>query len=120
VAVLGGHYPVFPSDETQYIVLLDREGELLDRLSCGISNRLTRMYVDSGTFLTDVLDAPAADGARLIIRYIPEKGGSMPGNFSYELSQGAKTHTLSNEWDNGLCRVAVRDGKLVSVFPKLE
>jgi hypothetical protein len=59
VAVLRGNDPFIPGNDTQYLLLLNAEGRLLDTLSCSINNRLTRMLVDhSGTFRTDVPKAP--------------------------------------------------------------
>jgi hypothetical protein len=131
VAILRGIDPFIPGRDTQVLLLLDHEGRLLDRLACGINNRLTRMYVPAGTFRTDVPAAPEADGAQLVVRYVPEPGGSVSGNWSHEITQGGRTNRFpwdqgrpgalpSAEWGGkGLCRVAVRDGKFVVLFPPL-
>jgi hypothetical protein len=132
VAVLRGNSHVIPGDDSQYLLLLDHEGRVLDRLTCAINNRLTRMFVDYyGVFRTEVPDA-AEDGAQLIIRYIPEHGGSVAGNWSHGIAHGGKTRRYAwnqdfggsippSEWDKkGLCRVAIHDGKFAVLFPKLE
>jgi len=67
----------------------------------------------------------------LVVRYIPEDGGSVPGNWSHEISYGNKIYSFcwdqdrpealrSAEMDKkGLCRVAIRNNKFVVLFPKL-
>jgi hypothetical protein len=70
----------------------------------------------SDSFRTDVLAAPEANGAWLVIRY--SRGVS--GNFSHKVTHEGKTHTYA--WnDDGpnadLCRVGIRDGKFVVLFP---
>jgi hypothetical protein len=132
VAVLRGDDGCIPGEDTQFLLLLSDAGRLLDRLSCRISNRLTRMFVDySGVFRTEVPDW-AADGGQLVVRYIPEDGSSVSGNWSHGITHAGKTYHFpwskdllskvpSAEWDKkGLCRVAIRDGKLAVLFPKLE
>jgi hypothetical protein len=134
--VLRGDSGFMPGDDTQYLLLLDQEGRLLDRLSCSISNRLTRMFVESGDFRAEVSEAPQPDGAQLVLRYVPEKGGSVSGNWSHEITHRGKTYRFhwgqfywnqgrpgavpSVEWAaKGLCRVAVREGKFAVLFPHL-
>jgi hypothetical protein len=132
VAVLRGNSHVMPGYDSQYLLLLDHEGRLLDRLTCAMNNRLTRMFVDYyGVFRTEVPDA-AEDGAQLIIRYIPEDGGSISGNWSHQITHRGKTGGFTwnqdfggsipvAEWDKkGLCRVRIHDGKFAVLFPKLE
>jgi hypothetical protein len=131
VAVLRGEDHEPDGTDRQHLLLLDRQGHLLDRLSCGVGSRLTRAAQNSGTFLTDVADRPEEDGARLIIRYIPPAGGGFPVDGGHEISHGGKTRRF--RWgeegkdalrpaeldEKGLCRVAVRDGKLAVLFPDL-
>jgi hypothetical protein len=132
VAILRGDDNFIPGRDTQCLLLLDEEGRLLDKLSCDISNRLTRMFVDySGIFRTEVPDA-AADGARLVIRYIPEDGSSVSGNWSHGITHAGRTHHFvwnqhfpgsisSAELDGkGLCRIAIRNDTLTVLFPKME
>jgi len=133
VAILRGEDHVIPGSDTQYLVLLNRSGRLLDKLSCAINNRLTRVYVDhNGIFRTDASAAGERDGAHLIVRYIPEDGGKVSGNWSHEITHAGKTTTRSWEgnrssaiwpggWDEaGLCRVAIRDGRFFVLFPPAE
>jgi hypothetical protein len=131
VAVLRGASRVIPGTDTQYLLLLDREGRLLDRLSCDINNRLTRMFEGSGIFRTDVSGRPGHDGAYLVVRYIPESGDSISGNWSHEIVHQGKTYSFlwdqdrpnairSVEWERkGLCRVGIQGGKFVVLFPCL-
>jgi hypothetical protein len=131
VAVLEGDDCFVPGSDLQQLLLLDRRGRVRDRLSCEISNRLARELVDSGTFRTDVLDPPGADGATLVIRYIPEKGGRVAGHW-HVLTVGGRAYSFSWDQDRpdairsavwekkGLCRVAVRGGKFAVLFPDLK
>jgi hypothetical protein len=133
VVILRGDDHVIPGSDTQYLLLLDREGRLVDRLACAVSNRLTRFIVGHmADFRTEVLDVPADDGAQLVIRFIPEDGGSVSGNWSHDVIHAGRTTTWcwdqdrpdairSAEWDrNGLCRVAVQKNGFTVLFPKLE
>jgi hypothetical protein len=116
--------------DTQYLLLLDSEGRLLDRLSCEISNRLT--FPRFLAFRTDVLEAPEEDGAQLVIRYLPSEGGGVSGSWGHAITHAGKTYRYrwdqgrpdtvrSAEWEaKGLCRVAVEGGKLCVRFPRPE
>jgi hypothetical protein len=129
VAILRGFGFNIPGKDSQHLLLLDRDGRLLDRLSCSINNRLTRMFVDHGDFRTYVPEAPQQDGACLVIRYIPEDGGSVSGNWSHKITHRGTTNTYawnddgpnairSADWARqGLCRVGIRNGKFVVLFP---
>jgi hypothetical protein len=130
-AVLRGDNGVIPGSDTQYLLLLDQEGKLLDRLSCAISNRHCMVVGTQDRFRTDVLAVPEADGARLVIRYNPPSGQRISGNWGHEITQRGNTHTFlwdqsrpsairSSEWKSkGLCRMAVRGDKFTLVFPPL-
>jgi hypothetical protein len=130
VAILRGWNHLFPGENTQHLVLFDREGRVLDRVSCEINGRLTRLYKNhSGTFHTEVLQPPARDGAELVIGYKPEAGGRMPGNWGHDVTHGGVCRSFHwepdapgrmqpEEWERqGLCRVAVRGGTFVVLFP---
>jgi hypothetical protein len=131
VAVLRGDTNSIPGIDAQRLILFDPNGRVLDKLSCEINSRLSRMYSNSGQFCTDVLDGTKNSDAQLAIRYIPEKGGSVSGNWSHEIISHGKTYSFhwdqdapnnirSSEWKSkGLCRVAIRAGKFSVVFPEL-
>jgi hypothetical protein len=131
VAVLRGDTNFIPGIDAQRLILFEPNGHVLDKLSCEISNRLTRWYADSGQFRTDVLDGAKNSDAQLAIRYIPEKGGSVSGNWSHKIIYQGKTYSFywdqgdpnnirSPEWESkDHCRVAIRAGKLLVVFPEL-
>src|SRR5262249_8975055 len=117
VVVLRERGIVVPGSDTQYLLLLDRQGRLLDKLACSLNNRLTRM--ESGSFRTEVLDRPEA-GAHLVIRFTPEGGGSLAGNWSHTICFRQQAASFGwyhgaaippAEWETqGLCRVAISDG----------
>ncbi len=124
VLILRGWDHFIPGDDTEYLVLLDRDGRPLDRLSCSVNDRLTRWSGTGGTLLTEVPIVPEWDGARLVIRYVPEPGGSVSGNWEHGIEHAGDVSHWG--WDGptdwgrrGLCRVAIRDGKFVVLFPRL-
>jgi len=132
VVILGGWEHFIPGTDWQHLLLLDWDGRLLDRLSCGINCRLTRMFVNhKGVFLTDALGVPEKDGAQFIIRYVPEKGGAIAGNWEHDITHGGETYRFHWGQDRpdalrsaelarqGLCRVAVREGKFAVLYPPL-
>src|SRR5262249_16954266 len=118
VALLRGWDHWIPGRDTQYLYLFGADGRFLDRLSCYINSRLTRMFANHNKFLTEVLESPEPDGAQFVIRYIPENGGRISGNWSHQVTHQGKT--TSYAWDEdepgvqvpgeldlrGLCRVA--------------
>jgi hypothetical protein len=132
LVVLEGCDHAIPGRDTRHLLLLDRDGRLLDRLACEINSRLTRLALeeDAGVFRTDVHRRAGPDGARVVIRYTPEKGGVM-GNFGHEIRSGGSWHSFAwtpegaggvgpEEWlEKGLCRIAVRGGKFALLFPPM-
>jgi hypothetical protein len=113
-----------PGDDVQTVILLDEQGRLLDRLACEINSRLSRDAL--GQFHTVIPAEPDADGAQLVIRL---DGQSARGNFAhyvehagrraqYYWGQDDAPHDRPTEWDKkGLCRIAIKDGKLKVLFP---
>jgi hypothetical protein len=98
LAILGGCDCWMPGEDTQYLFLLDHHGRIKDQLSCSVSNRLTRFFVGSGSLRTAVLDAPARDGAQLVVYLTDRSGPSLEGD------------------QDGLCRLAFRGGKFSVLF----
>ena len=130
VVILGWESPDTRArgGDSQDLLLLGPDGRLLDRLSCGISNRQVR-----GTaFRTDTPHAAEGDGARFIIRYLPAAGYPVWEGLRYDVDHGPKNARfrgddgrpgpfLQEEWvRQGLCRVTVGHGKLQLLFPSLE
>ena len=120
----------FPGEDVQNLLLLDSHGTLQDTLSCSINNRV--VFWGNGIFRTDVPLDTQLDGAQLIIRYVPNDGGSISGNFAHEIHQDGKAYSfhwdddrpqseIGNPWqDKGLCRVAIQDRKFKVLFPTLK
>jgi hypothetical protein len=127
VVVLRGWTHTIPGHDTQTHLLLDRGGRPLDRLSCSINSRLTHM--EEGVFRTEAFRRPEADGARLVVRFIPNDGGKPSGHWSHSITCGGKEDWFGwddcgrrgapLDWSLGLCRLAVRDGKFDVLFPRL-
>jgi hypothetical protein len=120
-----------PGSDTQRLLLLNKAGQLLDCVSCSVNARLTQIHHDSATFRVDVINPPDCDGGQLVFRYLPEKDGSVSGNWSHDINYRHRTYTF--HWDQsrvdvipsaiwekkGLCRVAVANERFFVVFPRL-
>jgi hypothetical protein len=137
VAILSSYSHWIPGTHTQYLVLLGHDGRALDRLSFSMGSGFSRGLWGPGTYRTEVLSRPVADGARLAIRYIPPAGKPFPWDWDYGIvhagrGQGFGCRTPPRELDGrlvpvrprdlerqGLCRVTVRDGNFVILFPKV-
>jgi hypothetical protein len=131
VVVLGGWTASIPGDDWQELLLLDRDGRLLDRLSCRVSSRLTRWW-ETGVFRTDTPEAPEGDGAQFVIRFVPKQGQAISECWTHDIAHAGKEEVIGRdegrpgpfrpaEWvRQGLCRVAVRHGKLAVLLPRLE
>ena len=131
IAILRGNSQSIPGTDAQQLILFDKKGRMLDMLSCEINNKLTRMIIDSGQFYTDVLEGAEKDSIRLVIRYVPEKGAEVSGNWSHEITYEGKTYSFHWDQDNpdnirsvdweskGLCQVTIREDRFLVVFPQL-
>ncbi len=130
VAILRGDSHCIPGYDAQYLLLLDRDGRLLDWLACVVNNRLTRMFLNHMVdFRTEVPEANQADGAQLVVRFIPENSESISGNWRHSITHAGRTTywswsqdeldaIRSAEWDSkGLCRIAIRDSRFSVLFP---
>lgn len=109
-----------PGTSAQQLVLLTPEGKILDRLQCHINSRYGRLEASV---------SHDGAGARIAIlfeaRVRHEKGNgwhnwhtiAFRGRF-YTFRE--KETDEFNEWDQGLCRAEIADGKFAVVFPRLE
>jgi len=124
VVLLKSWTHTIPGDDTQLVILLDNQGNFLDQLDCKINARLSRMHF--GQFHTVISTKPEPDGAQLVIRL---DGESVRGNFAHYISHGGGQagfywghdklpEDQPTKWDrNGLCRIAIADGKFRVLFP---
>jgi hypothetical protein len=123
VGEVDSHF--IPGGCWQHLFVLDDSGQLLDSLTCEISTRLVSR--DGANYQTTVLEETQPDGARIVISYLPDEG-TVGGNFGHEITHAGKTYRYywggeemskePSEWHvKGLCRLAVRDGKLQILFP---
>jgi hypothetical protein len=122
--VLRGWDHIIPGDDTQYLFLLGADGKILDRMSCAVNSRLTREVVAKGSFRTALVRKRESDGTDLIVRYSPPNGESISGNWAHTIV--CRGYVRSYPWNEeppndfekkGLCRVAIREGKFVVLFP---
>src|SRR5262249_31688854 len=112
-----------PAEEIQQVILMDESGQILDKIACAMSFRYGRLQ-------TDVKDKPEDDQAQIIIRVTHHSGFWHAWhlityqNRAYTFfpqSPPKEEIKKPTEWSQkGLCRIAIRDGKFLSVFPKLE
>jgi hypothetical protein len=113
-----------PGAEAQQLILLGEDGKVLDKVECIMTAR-------SGSLLTTAVDEPWEDKAQIVIRHIPFSDNTRHG--WHVIVHDKRAYTFrpdpvpndaprkSTVWfQKGLCRLAIQDGKFVSVFPKLE
>jgi hypothetical protein len=112
-------------DEACHLVLLEKSGKILDRVSALISNR----FADKNSFRCD-MSSGENDEAQLVIRSpIPTRNEF----FRYCIELAGKTYRFtwgpdgecgklpSSELEkSGLCRIAVKDGKFKVLYPSFE
>ena len=130
ISILRGWDHIIPGEDTQLLVLRDGERKLLDVVSCSINSRLTHMTF--GDFITQVLDPPVEDGASLVLRLLTCDDREFGGNWSHNVTCHGRIYTY--HWHqssqgaipaadlkrNGLCRLAIKDGKFAVLFPSLK
>jgi hypothetical protein len=114
LAVMGNTPMCWPGTEIRKFVLLEKAGMILDTVDCRINSRY-------GQLNEEVLDAPAPDGARMIVGF---QGG---WHNYHEITYAGKSYTFLEderhqdpEWDRqGLCRIGVQNRWLRVLFPTL-
>lgn len=125
---------VIPGGDWQTLILCTTDGHFLDKLSCKVSSRLTRMYVPLHQYQVDVRVPTADDPTQLVIRLIPGDGTNLWGNYGHEIAFGGYVYRFSWEdqesdtrdqsqpsaWDlHGLCRLAIKNDRFHVTFPSL-
>lgn len=109
-----------PGISAQQVVLLTPDGKILDRLQCDINSRYGRVHASVSR---------DAEGTRIAILFESSMRGQKGNGWhnwhtivfrgrSYTFREKATDE--HNEWDQGLCRAEVADGKLAVIFPRLE
>jgi hypothetical protein len=96
------------------LVLLDRAGKLLDGLEC--SNNTAAIL------RTDVLDTPADDGARVIIRRTTLAGSLEEHDliFVFQSWRENRDRDLPVDWKRrGICRVDITGDRLRVLTPRM-
>jgi hypothetical protein len=120
-AILGTPGFTVPGLAAQQLVLIDHPGRILDKVGCGINTRYGRLAVDGN-------NTSEADGAQLVIRFVAPSGTGSTWRNWHTLTYQGQAYTFREDehdepsvWDtNGLCRIGVRKGKFVVLFPRLE
>jgi hypothetical protein len=133
VAILRGWDRAFPGRDTQYLFLFDKDGKIVDKLSCGVNAKLTRWSADrQAAFRTEQVLVPGQKDPLLQIRYVPSANETFSGSWSHKIVYQSKSYTYPwkqvlptdiapEEFEiKGLCRLAVKDGRFVVVFPELK
>ena len=116
VAILGAEPFSVPGVAAQQLVLFDHAGRVLDRVGCGINSRY-------GDLVTEVPARAPADGAELVVRFVPN---SKSGWHNWHaVTHGGRSLTFRAQekgdpvdWaGQGLLRVAVRGEKFAVAWP---
>jgi hypothetical protein len=113
-----------PGTSAQQLVLLDRDGKILDRLQCHINSRY-------GVIVPVIKPDPEADGSHIIIRFKgtvwPSHGTNYWHNWHTIGHAGAETtfqdreEKTPNEWDEkGLARIGIRHDRFDLLFPQMK
>jgi hypothetical protein len=117
-------------NDRQHLLLLDRHGRVRDRLCCQID--LSLAVIARSEFRTEVLGRQEPGGTCLVVRYRPAAGESIDPEWGHTITHGGKTFTYRwdqgrpgavkpREWGRkGFCRVGVRGGKFLVLWPDLE
>jgi hypothetical protein len=123
---------VFRSDEpipvsgmlppaAQSLVLMDREGNMLDSVACSLKGGSKREIFPTGRLTVD--DDPAQ--AQFTVRCLPYAGSTFPSELRHEIKHAGRTREFEwranpTQWEQkGLCRVAVRNDKFEVLWPPL-
>jgi hypothetical protein len=118
VVVLGSPGLGVPGSSAQEVLLLDGTGHLLDHIACDINCRY-------GELATVIPALPAEDGARIVFEFIPRMPDQkwhnwhsiVYGNRAYGFQE---REGIASEWQTkGLCRMTIKEDRLVVLFPKL-
>jgi hypothetical protein len=111
---------VVPGTDVQLVGLLGPEGELLDRMTCEISSRLSAANVGEVQYQVRRDTAPKSRESVLTIYLVGSKGAEISANFDCTLRhQGKATQAPlplqsgNEKWTIDLCHCHIQDGALV-------
>jgi hypothetical protein len=96
------------------VYLLDKNGKLLDSVSCELD------IGGRGLRGPKYQSRVEGDGAQIVIDFVPDEGINYAG-CTLEIVQAGRTlvYNWGTDWHrNGICRLAVREGKLRVLFPE--
>ena len=118
VVVLGSTPFSVPGTALQQLVALDPSGRVTDRVTCHINSRY-------GGLKTEFFGKPEADGADLVVRFVPNPISGGSGHYWHTISRDRQSYTFRAQekgepvdWaQQGLLRAALRDGELRVVSP---
>jgi hypothetical protein len=119
LVILGAPLIGVPGISAQQLILLNEDGQILDKVSCDINSRY-------GEVVTEVKEEDEApDGAKVIMVFKSNNHSSVWHNW-HAITYGGSTSIfqesekdLPSIWNKqGLCRIRVEDDRFVIVFPK--
>jgi hypothetical protein len=131
VLIIGGVYAdrapskwSHPPPVAQNLVLMDREGRVLDALSCSLSPALGNEYIETGCLTVDAQATGSSDGVELVVNHF----GNLRTGLRHEVKHAGRK--CEYDWSEdaiparqwllkGLCRVAVRNGRFEVLWPPL-
>jgi hypothetical protein len=117
LVILGAARMGVPGISAQQLILLNEDGQILDKLSCDINSRY-------GEVITEVKEDEAPDGAQVIMVFKSNNRSSGWHNW-HTITYGGSASTywesekdLPSIWNKqGLCRIKVEDDRFVIIFP---
>jgi len=120
VAVMSLPYRFSHGPSVQQLVLMDGNGRILDKLVCKTRAR-------GGELRTDVKGPPEADGAQVVIVFVPDKGLTC-GHTYHDISHNGKAirfrggkGLVAVAWRNkGLCRLRIAGDRFEILFPEMK
>jgi len=118
LVILGAPRMGVPGISAQQLILLNEDGQILDKVSCDINSRY-------GEVITEIKEDEAQDGAQVIMVFKSNNRSSGWHNW-HAITYGGSTSTfwesekdLPSIWNKqGLCRIKVGDDRFAIVFPK--
>jgi len=120
VCILSSQAFFRPGGFVQKIILIGKEGQILDSIGCGINDRY-------GGLSTNIEPSSAQDGAQLVIRFNGH-GNNTWHNWHHIVYQDktskfqdANEKNQPSIWNKkGLCRIKITKYKFEILFPELE
>ncbi|MHC4662710.1 MAG: hypothetical protein ACYS8W_13600 [Planctomycetota bacterium] len=119
--VVGNLAVSVPGTSAQLIILIGKNGRILDSIGCGINSRY-------GGISTNVKATPAPDGAQFVINFIGNEFNDYWHNWhdivykgeTFKFWDDDERHQPSDWNRKGLCRFRIENDRFKVLFPELK